>query len=160
MLPDWSDKLAHAFVLGKRKEPGLTVHDIIRRGIRIMERMQEKAFYENSTAFMREDSHFTGCTDEELLRLRDRIAQWIGQAIDQRAVLGWAMHPLLAQAEPSARTEALNAVRGLCWTTHDVLWVAWKANEEIHGRSAHRMGRRAEESDNARSVISRLLLKS
>ena len=92
-----------------------------------MERMQEKAFYENSTAFMREDSHFTGCTDEELLRLRDRISQWIGQAIDQRAVLGWAMDPLLAQAEPSARTEALNAVRGLCWTTHDVLWVAWKA---------------------------------
>ena len=37
------------------------------------------------------------------------------------------MDPLLAQAEPSARTEALNAVRGLCWTTHDVLWVAWKA---------------------------------
>ena len=95
---------AHAFVLGKRKEPGLTVDDIIRRGIRIMERMQEKAFYENSTAFMREDSHFTGCTDEELLRLRDRISQWIGQAIDQRAVLGWAMDPLFAQAEPSART--------------------------------------------------------
>lgn len=31
VLPDWSDKLAHAFVLGKRKEPGLTVDDITGR---------------------------------------------------------------------------------------------------------------------------------
>jgi hypothetical protein len=133
ILPDWYDKLAHAFILGKKKNPGVIIDDVFRRGIQIMERMQERGYYKNSVAFMRNDDNFRDLSDEQLLHLRSRISKWIGQPIDQRAVLGWSMNPLRQGKELNNKMVAFHAVHGLSWTTHDVLWIAWKAIGEYMG---------------------------
>lgn len=125
VLPDWYEKLAHAFILGEKKEPSVTLQDVFRRGIKIMESMQAKGYYRNSVAYMRNDGNFDGLNDAELLSMRDRISGWIGQPIDQRAMLGYSMNPLRVGKEPSREIVAYNVVHGLCWTMHDVLWIAW-----------------------------------
>lgn len=58
--------------------------------------------------------------------MRDRISGWIGQPIDQRAMLGDAMNPLRTGKELNKEIAAFNAVYSLCWTSHDVLWIAWR----------------------------------
>lgn len=125
--PDWYEKMAHAFILGKKKKPGVTLDDVFQRGIQIMEQMQQKGYYKNSAAFMRNDDNFKDLSDHHLLNMRKRIAQWIGHPIDQRAVLGWSMNLLRNSKELNNKIVAFNAVHVLCWTTHDVLWIAWKA---------------------------------
>lgn len=133
ILPDWYEKLAHAFILGNKKNSGLTIDDVFRRGIQIMERMQEKSYFKNSISYMRNDENFNNLDNEQLLLMRSRISKWIGQPIDQRAVLGWCMNPLRKGKELDKKIVAYNAVHGLCWTTHDVLWIAWKALGEYMG---------------------------
>lgn len=133
ILPDWYGKLAHAFILGKKKKPIVKIDDAIRRGIQIMERMQERGYYKNSVAYMRNDENFNDLGDNELLQMRNRISSWIGQPIDQRAVMGWCMNPLRNSKELDNKIVAFNAVHGLCWTSHDVLWIAWKALGEFMG---------------------------
>ena len=66
--------------------------------------------------------------------MRDRISRWIGQPIDQRAVLGSAVNPLRAGKEPNREIVAYNEVNRLCWTIHDVLWVAWRGIGEAFVR--------------------------
>ena len=126
IMPDWYEKGGHAFVLGAKKEPTVTLQDVFKRGIKIMESMQEKKYYSNTVDFMLNDANFDNLSDDELLKMRDRISAWIGQPIDQRAMLGWAMNPLRIGKEPSKKTIAFNEVNRLCWTMHDVLWIAWR----------------------------------
>jgi hypothetical protein len=127
IMPDWYEKGGHAFVLGEKKQPTVNMNDVFRRSIKLMESMQEKKYYANSVDFMLNDANFDNLTDEELLKMRDRIAKWIGQPIDQRAMLGSAMNPLRVGQIPSKEVIAMNEVNRLCWTTHDVLWIAWRA---------------------------------
>jgi len=133
ILPDWYEKIGHAFILGEKKDPTITIYDVFKRGIRIMENMKESKFYSNSADFMLNDANFDNLTDEKLLRMRDRISEWIGQPIDQRAMLGSAMNPLRIGKEPSKKIIALNEVNRLCWTMHDVLWIAWRGIGEYMG---------------------------
>ena len=126
IMPDWYEKGGHAFVLGAKKAPSVTMQDVFKRGIKIMGSMMGKGYYSHSVDFMRDDAKFENLTDEELLRMRDRIARWIGQPIDQRAMLGSAMNPLRKGKEPSKEVLAFNEVNRLCWTCHDVLWIAWR----------------------------------
>ena len=127
IMPDWYEKGGHAFILGAKKEPAVTLQDVFRRGIRILESMKEKQFFRNSVAFMLDDENFNDLDDDGLLKMRDRISGWIGQPIDQRAMLGYAMDPLREGKEPDKEIVAFNAVNSLCWTSHDVLWIAWRA---------------------------------
>ncbi|MCL2063581.1 MAG: hypothetical protein FWG98_04325 [Candidatus Cloacimonetes bacterium] len=126
ILPDWHEKLTHAFVITGKKDITVTIQDIFRRGIKIMESMKKKKYYSNTVDFMLNDANFDNLTDDELLIIRDRISMWIGQPIDQRAMLGSAMNPLRVGKEPSKEVLAFNAVNRLCWTIHDVLWIAWR----------------------------------
>ncbi|MCL2007523.1 MAG: hypothetical protein FWG77_05500 [Treponema sp.] len=126
ILPDFYEKLTHAFVINGKKDITITIQDIFRRGIKIMESMKEKKYYSNSVDFMLNDENFDNLTDDELLTIRDRISRWIGQPIDQRAILGSAMNPLRVGKEPSKEVAAFNAINRLCWTMHDVLWIAWR----------------------------------
>lgn len=125
-MPDWYEKKGHAFILGAKKAPSATMQDVWARGIKIMEHMQEKGYYRRSAEYLLQDAHFENMDDTALLQMRDRIAAWIGQPIDQRAMLGYALNPLRRQPGPQKERDALNAVHGLCWTTHDVLWIAWR----------------------------------
>jgi hypothetical protein len=137
IMPDWYEKSGHAFVLGEKKQPTVNMNDVFRRSIKLMESMQEKKYYANSVDFMLNDANFDNLTDEELLKMRDRIAKWIGQPIDQRAMLGSAMNPMRAGQTPSKEVIAMNEVNRLCWTMHDVLWIAWRALGEY--RSGDRL---------------------
>ena len=94
ITPDWYEKGGHAFVLGAKKKATVTIQDVFKRGIKIMESMKEKRFYDNTVEFMLNDTNFDNLSDDKLLKMRDRIAAWIGQPIDQRAMLGSAMNPL------------------------------------------------------------------
>jgi len=133
ILPDWYERLTHAFVLTGRKKPIVTMQDVFKRGIKIMESMKEKKYYSNTVDFMLNDANFDHLSDDELLRMRDRISAWISQPIDQRAMLGYAMNPLRIGKEPNKEIIALNAVNRLCWTSHDVLWIAWRGIGEYMG---------------------------
>lgn len=133
VMPDWYEKKGHAFILGAKKEPAFTLRDVFRRGIKIIESMKEKGYYDNSVDFMLNDANFEELNDNELLIMRDRISGWIGQPIDQRAMLGDAMNPLRSGKEPDKEIVALNEVNRLCWTSHDVLWIAWRAVGEYMG---------------------------
>ena len=126
IMPDWYEKAGHAFILGAKKKPAVTMQDVCKRGIKIMESMIEKKYYSNSVDFMRNDANFENLTDEELLKMRDRISGWIGQPIDQRAMLGSAMNPLGACSNSNKEIIAFSEVNRLCWTSHDVLWIAWR----------------------------------
>jgi hypothetical protein len=119
--------------LGEKKQPTVNIKDVFCRAIKLMVNMQEKKYYANSVDFMLNDANFENLTDEELLKMRDRIAKWIGQPIDQRAMLVSAMNPLRAGQTPSKEVIAMNEVNRLCWTTHDVLWIAWRALGEYMG---------------------------
>ena len=132
-MPDWYEKRGHAFILGEKKAPCVTMRDVLQRGIRIMERMHAHRYYSNSVDFMLDDARFDCLDDAALLAMRDRIAAWIGQPIDQRAMLGAAMNPLRAGKAPSRQTEALGQVHRLCWTMHDVLWIAWRGIGQYMG---------------------------
>ena len=136
ILPDWYEKLTHAFVITGKKDMVVTIQDVFKRGINIMESMKEKKYYSNTVDFMLNDANFDNLTDDELLKLRNRIAAWIGQPIDQRAMLGSAMNPLRVGKEPSKEIIALNEVNRLCWTIHDVLWIAWRGIGEYMGGDA------------------------
>ncbi len=131
VLPDWYEKMAHAFLLGKKRQPGVTAWDALRRGIQIMERMREKGYFSNSLAFMRDDARFDGLSDAALLAMRERIAQWIGQPIDQRAMMGYGLKHLHAQHDLADKAAAVSMASGLCWVMHDVLWIAWNAIGEF-----------------------------
>jgi hypothetical protein len=133
IMPDWYEKAGHAFILGEKKEPTVTIQDVFKRGIKIMESMKEKRFYGNTVEYMLNDANFENLTDEELLKMRDRISAWIGQPIDQRAMLGSAMNPLRTSKEPNKEIVAFNEVNRLCWTMHDVLWIAWRGVGEYMG---------------------------
>ena len=133
IMTDWYEKAGHAFILGAKKEPTVTLQDVFKRGIRVMESMKEKKYYSNTVDFMLNDANFDNLTDDELLKMRDRISAWIGQPIDQRAMLGSAMNPLKANKEPCKELIALNEVNRLCWTMHDVLWIAWRGVGEYMG---------------------------
>ena len=126
IIPDWYEKRGHAFVLGARKERSVSLQDVFRRGIKIMESMKEKNYYHNSADFMRNDAVFDGLNDEALLKMRDRISRWIGQPIDQRAMLGYAMNPLRMGEEQNKEAVAFHSVHHYCWTSHDALWIAWR----------------------------------
>jgi hypothetical protein len=132
-MPDWYQKGGHAFVLGAKKKPTITIQDVFKRAIKIMESMKEKQYYKNSVDFMLNDANFENLSDEELLKMRDRISAWIGQPIDQRAMLGSAMNPLRMGKEPNKEIIAFNEVNRLCWTMHDVLWIAWRGIGEYMG---------------------------
>jgi hypothetical protein len=133
ILPDWYEKMAHVFILGKKKPPTVNIHDVFRRAIKIMESMKEKRYFRNSVEYMRNDANFDNLNDEELIKMRDRISQWIGQPIDQRAMLGYGMNPLRIGKALNQEIEALNGVHELCWRTHDVLWISWKGIGEYMG---------------------------
>jgi len=133
IMPDWYEKAGHAFLLGAKKPPSITMQEVFARGIRIMEAMATKKYYSNSVDFMLNDANFENLTDAELLVMRDRIAGWIGQPIDQRAMLGSAMNPLRFGEQPSKEIIAMNEVNRLCWTIHDVLWIAWRGIGEYMG---------------------------
>jgi hypothetical protein len=133
IMSDWYEKAGHAFILGEKKEPTVTIQDVFKRGIKIMESMKEKRFYGNTVEYMLNDANFENLTDEELLKMRDRISAWIGQPIDQRAMLGSAMNPLRTSKEPNKEIVAFNEVNRLCWTMHDVLWIAWRGVGEYMG---------------------------
>ncbi len=133
IMPDWYEKGGHAFILGEKKAPTVTLKDVFVRGIKIMESMKEKRYFRNSVDFMRNDANFEGLTDEELLKMRDRISGWIGQPIDQRAMLGYAMNPLRASEVLSKEVLTYNRIHELFWRTHDVLWIAWNAIGEYKG---------------------------
>lgn len=131
IMPDWYEQGGHSFILGEKKEPSVSLRDVFLRGIRILEDMNEKGFYKNTVEFMRNDANFENLSDEQLLLMRDRISSWIGQPIDQRAMLGYAMNPLRKNRKPDKEVIALNEVHRLCWTSHDVLWIAWRAIGEF-----------------------------
>ena len=133
ILADWYKKLTHAFVVIGRKEPIVTLQDVFKRGIKIMESMKEKKYYSNSVDFMLNDANFDNLNDDELLKMRDRISAWISQPIDQRPMLGYAMNPLRMGKEPNKEIVAFNEVNRLCWTSHDVLWIAWRGIGEFMG---------------------------
>jgi len=133
ILLDWYEKLTHAFVITGKKDITVTIQDVFRRGIKIMESMKEKKYYSNTVDFMLNDANFDSLTDDELIKMRDRISGWIGQPIDQRAMLGSAMNPLRAGKEPNKEIVAFNEVNRLCWTIHDVLWIAWRGIGEYMG---------------------------
>ena len=126
VMPEWYEKGGQALILGEKKMPTVTIHDVLKRAVRIMEVMQEQGYYRNSVRYMREDSHFENLTDQELLEMRDRIAGWIGQPIDQRAMLGAAMKQLYANKEITKQILFLNRIHELCWQTHDILWIPWR----------------------------------
>lgn len=111
----------------------MTIHDVFKRGIRIMERMKEKKYYSNSVDYMLNDANFDNLSDEELLKIRNRISGWIGQPIDQRAMLGYAVNPLRIGKKLNKEIVAFHEVNRLCWTTHDVLWIAWRGIGEYMG---------------------------
>jgi hypothetical protein len=133
IMSDWYEKAGHAFVLGSKKEPTVTIQNVFKRGIKIMESMKKKKFYSNSVEYILNDANFDNLSDEELLIMRDRISAWIEQPIDQRAMLGYAMNPLRIGKTLNKEIAAFNPVYGLCWTTHDVLWIAWRAIGEYMG---------------------------
>jgi len=125
IMPDWDKKKAHIFILGAKKEPAITLQDVFKRGIKILESVIAKKYYNNTVDFMLNDANFENLTDDELLAMRDRISCWIGQPIDQRAMLGSAMNPLRIGKKPDKEIVAFNEVNRLCWTSHEVLWIAW-----------------------------------
>ena len=127
IMPDWYEKGGHAFVLGAKKVPSVTLQEVFLRGINIMESMQAAKYYSNTVDFMRNDANFESLDDEGLLQMRRRISAWIGQPVDLRAMLGYAVNPLRAGKEPNREIVALGEVNRLCWAMHDVLWIAWRA---------------------------------
>ncbi len=131
IMPDWYEKAGHAFILGDKKESSVTMQDVFKHGIKIMETLKEKNYLRNSVNFMRNDSNFESLTDEELIKMRDRISCWIGQLIDQRAMLGYAVEPLREGTELNKETLCLNRIHELFCETHDVLWVPWKGIGEF-----------------------------
>ena len=133
IMPDLYERQGHAFILGEKKKPDFTIQEVFKRGIKIMERMKEKKHYSNTVDFMLNDANFDNLNDEDLLKMRDRISGWIGQPIDQRAMLGSAMNPLRMGKEPNIEIVAFNEVNRLCWTNHDVLWIAWRGIGEYMG---------------------------
>ena len=133
ILPDWYEKLTHAFVITGKKDTAITIQDVFKRGIKIMESMKEQKYYSHTVDFMLNDATFDHLNDEELLKMRDRISGWIGQPIDQRAMLGSAINLLKAGKEPSKETVAWGEANRLCWTIHDVLWIAWRGLGEFMG---------------------------
>ena len=133
ILSDWYEKMAHAFILGKKKQPTVNIQDVFKRAVKIMESMKVKRYYRNSVDFMRNDANFYNLSDNDLINIRDRISQWIGQPIDQRAMLGYGMNPLRIENTLNKEIIALNGVHELCWRTHDVLWIPWKGIGEYMG---------------------------
>jgi len=134
ILPDWYEKLAHAYILGNKKAPVYDIFDVLKRGKIIMKSMHEKEYYKNSLEYIRNSANFGNLNDEQLLKMRSRIAGWIGQPIDMRAMVGSAMNPI-KNNELFNRKEAvaLHKIHGLCWTIHDVLWIAWNALGQYKG---------------------------
>ena len=125
VLTDWYAKLAHAFILGPKRAPGVTLDDALARGARILAWSRERGGFANTLAFLQDDAAVQNLDDAALTDLCMRLREWIGQPIDMRATLGWATNPMRLGQPPSRRTRALDAVHQLCWTTHDVLWIAW-----------------------------------
>ncbi len=131
VLPDWYEKMAHAFIVTGEKETMYTTNDLFARGIKIMERMQEKGYYKNSVAFMRNDDNFTNLTDEQLLEMRGRISRFIGHPIDQKSVIAWAVEPMPEKGTADEKAIVLKTIHDLCNNTHDTLWIAWNAIGEF-----------------------------
>ena len=53
-------------------------------------------------------------------------------------MLGYAMNPLRIGKEPNKEIVAFNEVNRLCWTSHDVLWIAWRGvGEYMDGDKLH-----------------------
>ena len=127
IMPDWYEKGGHVFILGEKKKTIITLQDVFHRGIKIMESMREAGYFSNTVDFMMNDENFDNLNDDELLKIRDRISGWIGQPIDLRAMLGSAMNPLRIGKSLNKEIMAFNEVHRLCWTSHDVLWIAWRA---------------------------------
>ena len=126
VMPDWYEKGGCAILLGEKKAPAVSMDDMLKRAVFLMEKMREHGYYRNSVRFMRDDSRFADLSDQALLGMRDRIAGWIGQPIDQRAMLGEAVKQLCAHKELTRKILFLNRIHELCWQTHDVLWVPWR----------------------------------
>lgn len=133
VMPDWYEKAGHAFVLGAKKEASVTIQDVFRRGAGIMEAMMRERYYDRSADFMANDANFDTLDDERLLEVRDRIAGWIGQPIDQRAMLGRAVNTLRAGNAPDREMAAYREINELCRQTHDGLTDAWSAIGEYKG---------------------------
>lgn len=134
VMSDWYEKLACAYIVGVKKESKVGIRDVFKRGKQIMQVMNDEKYYQKSVAYIRNKSNFEDLNDEELLELRNRISRWIGQPIDIRAMMGLAMNPL-KNDESFSRDEAItfHKINGLCWTIHDVLWIAWFAIGEYKG---------------------------
>ena len=134
IMSGWYEKLSSVYILGEKKEPTKDIRDVMTRGKKIMQAMKNKKYYQNSVAYMRDESNFKNLSDERWLSIRDRVAKWIGHPIDIRAMTGSAMNPL-KNDDAFSKNEAiaLHKIHGLCWTVHDVLWIAWFAIGEYKG---------------------------
>ena len=127
IMPNWHELGGHAFILGEKKPATLTLRDAFVRGIRIMERMHEGQYYRRSVAFVLDDKNFEGLDGGQLLGMRRRIVDWIGQPMDLRAMIGYATEPARLEGLSEGERIALAQVHRLCAASHDVLWVAWHA---------------------------------
>ncbi len=132
IMPDWDwyDKMAHAFIIGEKKQSSLMIRDAFARGIRIMESMHQKSYFKNSVTLMQNSEHFDSLNDDALLVMRNRISDWIGLPIDMRSVLSWHIESMLSQDEYK-NNAALVKAHTLCCAIHDTLWIAWRAVGEF-----------------------------
>jgi len=120
---NWYEYLNKIVIFGDRKEPSLDMKAVYSRASKIMQEMQEKKYFQNSHAFMMDDSNFVGKSLDELITIKKNISQWIGLPIDMRSVLCW--HINVKQSDPWYYY--LKAIDSYCCGTHDILWIAWRA---------------------------------
>lgn len=151
-LASWYPKMLRAIVLGDTFTPTVTMTDAYRRDLGIME--YTAGLFERSEQYVRDDGNFAGLDLDGLVRMRDRISQFIGLPIDMRSVVSWhipvppervllrysddLMNSPVGACEREHLSSTLNSC---CCYIHDTLWIAWRAVGEFMGGAKEDWGR-------------------
>jgi len=153
LMADWHTKMTQMIILGEPFEPTVTMTDVYRRAARIME--HTNGLFTRSEQYMLDDANFADLDADSLVRMRDRISQFIGLPIDMRSVVSWHIPVPLEKVltrhskqlsksniDPCEQDYLFTMLNWGCCYIHDTLWIAWRMVGEFMDGAKEDWGQR------------------
>lgn len=152
-MADWHAKMTQMIILSEPFEPTMTMTDVYCRAAKIME--HTCGLFTRSEQYMLDDANFVDLDADSLVKMRDRISQFIGLPIDMRSVVSWHIpvpsdkvlirhSKQLSESDidPCEREHLFTMMNWACCYIHDTLWIAWRAVGEFMGGTKEEWGQR------------------
>lgn len=147
----WHPKMRRTIILGEAYTPAITMTDVYRRDVKIME--YTSGLFDRSEQYVLDDANFVDLNIDDLVRMRDRISQFIGLHIDMRSVVSWHIpvppdKVLIRYSERLSvsnidlreREHLFTMMNWGCCYIHDTLWIAWRLVGEFMGGTKEEWG--------------------